>query len=1070
MIEEIATNVSKKLITSVPSSDFDSFVGMRAHMKSMELLFRLDSDEVRMIGIWGPSGIGKSTIARSLFSQHSGDFQLSVFMDNIKRDYPRHFDRYGAQLQLQTKFLSLILNQKDVTIHHLGVAQDRLKDKKVLVVLDDVDQSAQLDALAKETRWFGSGSRIIVTTQDKRILNAHRINNIYEVGFPHDDDALEIFCVNAFGQKSPYDGFRNLAVEVTRLVGKLPLGLSVMGSYFKGLSKEVWERELPRLRTRLNGDIGNILKFSYEVLCDEEQDLFLYIACFFNDEQIEKVEEFLAEKFVAVEGLLRVLTEKSLISIDEWGYIKMHDLLARLGREIVRKQSPNEPGQRQFLVDDGDIRQVLRDDTLGGRSVIAINFQPEIELNISHRAFERMSNVQFLRLHSHYFLHSNGRLSSPYILEIVNCLPREVRLLHWIKFPLTCLPSSFNPEFLVEINMRYSNLEKLWDGNKMISNLKWMDLSHSKNLKELPDLSTATNLQELDLSSCSSLVELPSSIGNLTKLKNLTLTLCSSLMELPSSIGNLTNLENLDLSGCLNLVGFPFSIGNMTNLKKLFLKQASGSTTESSYLYRRPNLVELPSSIGNLTNLENLDLYGCSSLAELPSSIGNLTNLENLDLSGCSSLAELPSSIGNMTNLKKLDLFGCSSLAELPSSIGNMTNLENLDLFGCSSLAELPSSIGNMTNLENLDLSRCSNMVGLPSSIGNMTSIENLNLNGCSSLVELPSSIGNLTNLIGLDLQWCSSLVELPSSIGNLRNLQKLSMMGCSKLKALPININMESLDELDLTYCSSMKSFPEISTNIRVLKIKGTAIEDIPASINSWSRLERLHVSYSENLGRSQHAFNRIRELHLNDKGIEEIAPWVKEMSCLEKLVIKGCSNLQNLSSSIGNLTNLKYLDLIECSSLVELPSSIGNLTNLENLSIWNCSSLTELPSSIGNLHNLKNLDLTECSSLVELPSSIGNLHNLKELGLRGCSKLMALPVNINMKSLDKLDLTDCSLLKSFPEISTNIQVLKINGTAIEEIPQSIRSWSRLGRFRMSYSEKLGNPSMLLISSRIFT
>ncbi|KAL0799277.1 hypothetical protein Bca101_054452 [Brassica carinata] len=1032
MIEEIATDVSNKLISSVPSSDFDSLVGMRAHMKSMELLFRLDSDEVRMIGIWGPSGIGKSTIARSLFSQHSGDFQLSVFMDNIKRGYPRNLDRYGAQLQLQTKFLSLILNQKDVTIHHLGVAQDRLKDKKVLVVLDDVDHSAQLDALAKETRWFGSGSRIIVTTQDKRILNAHRINHIYEVGFPHDDEALEIFCMNAFGQKSPYDGFGNLAVEVTRLVGRLPLGLSVMGSYFKGLSKEVWERELPRLRTRLNGDIENTLKFSYDALCDEEQALFLHIACFFNGERIDKVEEFLAEKFVAVEGSLRVLAEKSLISVKS-GYIKMHDLLVRLGREIVRKQSPNEPGQRQFLVDDGDIRQVLRDDTLGGRSVIAINFQPEIELNISHRAFERMSNVQFLRLHSHYFPHSNGRLSSPYILEIVNCLPREVRLLHWIKFPLTCLPSSFNPEFLVEINMSYSNLEKLWEGNKVICNLKWMDLSHSENLKELPNLSSATNLLELDLSCCSSLVELPFSTGNLTNLKNLTLKLCSSLMELPSSIGNLTNLENLDLSGCLNLVGFPFSIGNMTNLKKLFLKQAYVSTTESSYLYRRPNLVELP------------------------------------------------------------------------SSIGNMTNLENLDLFGCSSLAELPSSIGNMTNLENLDLSRCSNMVGLPSSIGNMTSIEKLNLNGCSSLVELPSSIGNLTNLIRLDLHWCSSLVELPSSIGNLRNLQVLDMLGCSKLKALPININMESLDELDLTYCSSMKSFPEISTNIRVLKINGTAIEDIPASINSWSRLERLHVSYSENLGRSQHAFNRIRDLHLNDTGIEEIAPWVKEMSCLEKLVIRGCSNLQNLSSSIGNLTNLKDLDLTECSSLVELPSSIGNLTNLkdldliecsslvelpssignlhnlnqldlrgcsslvelpysignvtnlENLSIWNCSSLTELPSSIGNLHNLKELGLRGCSSLVELPSSIGNLHNLKELGLRGCSKLMALPVNINMKSLDCLDLTDCSLLKSFPEISTNIRVLNINGTAIEEIPQSIRSWSRFHIFSMSYSEKLG-------------
>ncbi|CAG7898082.1 unnamed protein product [Brassica rapa] len=769
-----------------------------------------------MIGIWGPSGIGKSTIARSLFSQHSPDFQLSVFMENIKREYPRPcFDRYSAQLQLQKKFLSLILNQNDVAIHHLGVAQDRLKNKKVLVVLDDVDHSAQLDALAKVPSWFGPGSRIIVTTQDKKILNAHRINHIYEVGFPHDDEALEIFCINAFGQKSPYDGFRNLAREVTRLVGKLPLGLSVMGSYFKGLSKEVWERELPRLRTRLDGETESILKFSYDALCDEDQALFLHIACFFNGERIDKVEEFLAEKFVAVEGRLRVLAEKSLISVDSEGYIRMHDLLARLGREIVRKQSPNEPGQRQFLVDDGDIRQVLRDDTLGSRSVIGIKFElGKKELKISDGAFERMSNVQFLRLDSDLFDHILlVRTNSQYILESVNCLPREVRLLHWSTFPMTCLPSDFNPELLMEIKMRCSNLEKLWEGNKTIRNLKWMDLSYSKYLKELPNLSTATNLRELDLDICSSLVELPSSIGNLTNLKKLNLELCSSLMELPSSIGNMTNLENLNLSGC-------------------------------------------------------------------------------------SSLVELPSSIGNMTNLKELDLSECSSLVEL--TFGNMTNLKDLDLNGCSSLVEISSSIGNMTNL-------------------------------------LRSSIGNLTNLENLDLKGCSSLVELPSSIGNLHNLKQLNLGNCSKLMSLPVNINMKSLDELHLRDCSSLKSFPEISTNIGVLKLNGTAIEEIPQPIRSWSRLERLHMSYSENLGKSQHAFDLITELHLSDTRIQEVAPWVKEMSRLHKLVTKGCTKLVSLPQLPHSL---EFMHVENCESLERLDCSFYR-TKLSDLCFVNCLKL---------------------------------------------------------------------------------------------------------------------------------
>lgn len=105
MIERIATDVSNELISSAPSSDFDGLVGMRTHMKKMEPLVGLESDKVRMIGIWGPSGIGKSTIARFLFEEYSQEFQLSVFIENIRRRYPRPcHDEYSTKLQLQKSF------------------------------------------------------------------------------------------------------------------------------------------------------------------------------------------------------------------------------------------------------------------------------------------------------------------------------------------------------------------------------------------------------------------------------------------------------------------------------------------------------------------------------------------------------------------------------------------------------------------------------------------------------------------------------------------------------------------------------------------------------------------------------------------------------------------------------------------------------------------------------------------------------------------------------------------------------------------------------------------------------
>ncbi|KAL1214950.1 Disease resistance protein TAO1 [Cardamine amara subsp. amara] len=398
-----------------------------------------------------------------------------------------------------------------------------------------------------------------------------------------------------------------------------------------------WVKVLPRLRTSLDVEIESILMFSYNSLDEEDKDLFRHMACFFRREKIETIEEFLGKKFVDVRQGLQILADKSFLSMN-LGNIQMHNLLVQLGVDIVRKQSIHNPGKRQFLVDAKDICEVLTNDT-GTKTLIGIDLELsgiiEGGINISERAFEKMYNLQFLRFHHPYGDRCHDILCLPQGLSYIS---RKLRLLHWERYPLTCLPSKFNPEFLVKINMRDSMLEKLWEGNEPIRNLKCMDLSSCVNLNELPDLSTATNLQELRLRNCLSLVELPSSIGNATNLEKLYADGCSRLAELPSSIGKITNLRELHLMNC-------------------------------------SSLVEFPSSIGNLTYLEYLNLSGCSSLVKLPSSIENATNLQTLYLNGCSSLVELPSSVGNAINLRRSSLKNCSSTGELPSSIWNDENL-----------------------------------------------------------------------------------------------------------------------------------------------------------------------------------------------------------------------------------------------------------------------------------------------------------------------------------------------------------------------------------------------------------
>ncbi|KAF2566321.1 hypothetical protein F2Q68_00024393, partial [Brassica cretica] len=326
----------------------------------------------------------------------------------------------------------------------------------------------------------------------------------------------------------------------------------------------------------------------------------------------------------------------------------------------------------------------------GSKSVIGLRFdyyRIKEEIDISEKAFEGMSNLQFLKVYGYSdTLQLTGGLKN---------LSHKIRLLEWSDFPMTCLPCTVKLEFLVELIMHRSKLEKLWEGIKPLRTLKWMDLRDSVNLKELPDLSTATNLEKLNLRNCSSLIKLPSLTGN--RLEVLDIGGCSSLVELPSFIGNVVNLRELDLNSF-------------------------------------PNMLELPSYIGNATNLKKLDLSNCLDLVELPPSLGNLHKLQKLILKGCSKLEVLSINI-NWETLDLLNLAGCSIL-DLSgcSTIRNAVNLRILNLSSLPKLLEVPSFIGNATNLEDLDLSNCSNLVKLPLLIGNLQKLKRLRLEGCSKL------------------------------------------------------------------------------------------------------------------------------------------------------------------------------------------------------------------------------------------------------------------------------------------------------------------------------------------------
>ena len=61
---------------------------------------------------------------------------------------------------------------------------------------------------------------------------------------------------------------------------------------------------------------------------------------------------------------INVLIEMALINIDQYGHIRMHDLLEELGKDIVQRESPNDPGEPSRLWFHDDVYTVLTENTV----------------------------------------------------------------------------------------------------------------------------------------------------------------------------------------------------------------------------------------------------------------------------------------------------------------------------------------------------------------------------------------------------------------------------------------------------------------------------------------------------------------------------------------------------------------------------------------------------------------------------------------------------------------------------------------------------------------------------------
>ena len=348
-------------------------VGIDNRIKS--ILLDIESNDAHMIGIYGPGGIGKTTITKAIFNRICDRFEGFCYLENFREKSETN----DGVIELQEKLLFEISRDTNLKVGNksrgINMIKERLCLMKILLVLDDVDKWVHIENLLGRCDWFTLGSKIIITTRDKHLVaTLGKRFSTHEVKELNQDEALELFSMHAFKSKEPEEDYLELANQVIQYTKRLPLALVIIGADLCGRTKLEWKSAIDKYQRIPNKEIQKVLEISYEGLDETEQNIFLDIACFFKGFLKKYVMDILDSCDLHPICGIEKLIDKFLITVDQYNKLSMHDLLQQMGKEIVQRESP-KLGERSRLWRYEEVLDVLTTNTV---CIILVHFSNAI--------------------------------------------------------------------------------------------------------------------------------------------------------------------------------------------------------------------------------------------------------------------------------------------------------------------------------------------------------------------------------------------------------------------------------------------------------------------------------------------------------------------------------------------------------------------------------------------------------------------------------------------------------------------------------------------------------------------
>nr|ADL59395.1 EDNR2GH5 protein [Solanum x edinense] len=676
------------------------FVGLQDVVQT--LLAQLLKAEPRrtVLSIYGMGGLGKTTLARNLYknpniaSSFSTRAWICVSQEYNTMDLLKTIIKSIQGRTKGTLGLLETMTEGDLEVH----LRDLLKERKYLVVVDDVWQREAWESLKRAFPDSKNGSRVIITTRKEDV--AERADNrgfVHKLRFLSQEESWDLFCRKLVDVRAMVPAMESLAKDMVEKCRGLPLAIVVLSgllSHRGGLDK--WQEVKDQLWKNIIEDkfieISCILSLSYNDLSTVLKQCFLYFGIFPEDQVLEAeniIRLWIAEGFVpngeermedVAEGFLNELIRRSLVQVVDtfWEKVtqcRVHDLLRDLAIQKAsdtnlfdiyhpRKHSKSSSCIRLALYSQGERYHSLDLSNLKLRSIMF--FDPVFPNVFQH--IDVFRHIYVLYLHIKGGGAIPDAIGSLYHLKLLNLSG------------INDLPSSIgnlkNLQTLVVSEGRYFIIlpRKTAD----LINLRHFVAQYSKPLVRISKL---TSLQVLKGVGCDQWKDVdPVDLVNLRELSMFDITNSYSLNNI-SSLKNLSTLKlicgerqsfpSLEFVNCCEKLQKLWLEGGIEKLPHLFPNSITMMVLRLSILTEDPMPI-----LGMLPNLRNLILEYAYNGKEIMCSDNSFRQLEFLHLYDLWKLETWHSATSAMPLIKGLGIHNCPNLMEIPERMKDVELLK----------------------------------------------------------------------------------------------------------------------------------------------------------------------------------------------------------------------------------------------------------------------------------------------------------------------------------------------------------------------------------------------------------